>query len=429
MGAAKVVSLNVVASQTATLSFEVGGIIGESDTRLGVTAAAFDFPAFYGVLRSRPTVNGDSGRLLYDPDQIQAFVKPFALAALRAEPNKAALSKAINTRANAFYSKYGNSVGIAIVTEILYSASPSFPDSKPSRINILQGLSEQQMRLLRDAYNNDGRTEVVRSTQSVLDSQLNSTGTSNTRERSDDQSVTAPDNIHNRFLAPPADASWPEVDTVGDNIVDTIQLQASATSSSSSGSATEHQTIVNTDYGYRVPAIENLAQYQRAQISLIDEQYASFLFAQSVPHVVKLLENELASMDSDVYRTQIAYLNTILMSPIKGTVTGIYKNPGDAVRPGEPVIRVENNETVFLVATVVYRGSITIGSRVTVSTTLFDVPGRPTVVKGNVVAVRGRQDDEQWEVIVECSNLDDTGKPIFPLGYHFDYDDTTMSIS
>jgi hypothetical protein len=79
-------------------------------------------------------------------------------------------------------------------------------------------------------------------------------------------------------------------------------------------------------------------------------------------------------MDSDVYQRQIAYLNTILMSPIDGTVTGIYKNPGDPVRPGEAVIRVESNADLLLVATLIHRGPIWIGADVTVETTLFDLP-------------------------------------------------------
>ena len=110
-------------------------------------------------------------------------------------------------------------------------------------------------------------------------------------------------------------------------------------------------------------------------------------------------------------------------------MTGIYKNAGDAVRAGETVIRVENNNVVLLVASLIYRGPISIGSSVTVATTLFDLAGPPTTVTGSVVPVRGQREDDQWEVIVQCENVDDSGNHIFPLGYHFDYDDTTVSIT
>jgi hypothetical protein len=119
------------------------------------------------------------------------------------------------------------------------------------------------------------------------------------------------------------------------------------------------------------------------------------------------------------------------MSPIPGVVTGLYKHPGDAARAGEPVVRVEDNQTILLVATLVYRRRIAIGSGVTVETALFDAPGPTTTVTGRVVAVRGRRDDDQWEVIVKCNNLDNNNKPIFPLGYHFDVtkDVTKVSIT
>ncbi len=69
---------------------------------------------------------------------------------------------------------------------------------------------------------------------------------------------------------------------------------------------------------------------------------------QNLPYLNAVFDNELNSIDADVYRLQIAYLNTILMSPIPGTITGVYKNPGEAVRAGEPVIRIENNTAVLL---------------------------------------------------------------------------------
>jgi HlyD family secretion protein len=146
--------------------------------------------------------------------------------------------------------------------------------------------------------------------------------------------------------------------------------------------------------------------------------------------LAKIFTNELESIDYGVFQLQIAYLNTILMSPISGTVTGIYKNPGEVVRAGEPVIRVENNADILLVATLIYRGPISVGSNfLTVETNVFGSSGPRTKVMGSVVAVRGRQEDDHWEVIVKCNNLDSNGKPIFPLGYHFDYDDTKVAIT
>jgi hypothetical protein len=205
--------------------------------------------------------------------------------------------------------------------------------------------------------------------------------------------------------------------------------------------ARQSQTIVNTDYGYRVPYWEGAAQYNRAQISLLDQQFAQFMYSQNLPNLATVFRNELNSIDSNAFRLQVAYLDTILMSPIPGIVTGVYKNPGDAVKAGEPVIRVEDNITIYLVATVVFRGPIVIAppppaapppnSTVTVQTSLFGAPGALTPpLTGIVVSARGHRDDDKWDLVVKCTNpVDASGNPVFPLGYHFDFDDTTVSIT
>jgi multidrug resistance efflux pump len=186
---------------------------------------------------------------------------------------------------------------------------------------------------------------------------------------------------------------------------------------------------VNTDYGYRMPYVESQAQNERAQISLIDEEFAEYMFRQNFVNLRTVFANELVSIDSDVYQLQIAFANTILMSPIAGTVTVLYKYPGDAVRAGEPVMRVENNTEVLLSATLVCRGRIAIGANATVETRLFDMPGPDTPFSGQVVAVRGHHEDDRWDVIIKCANLDGAGQPILPPGYHFDYDDTTVTLT
>jgi hypothetical protein len=75
-----------------------------------------------------------------------------------------------------------------------------------------------------------------------------------------------------------------------------------------------------------MPNIERQAQNERAQISLMDEQFAAFMNSLYFDSLDDVFSNELQSIDLDVKRLQVAYLNTILMSPIDGIVTGIYKN-------------------------------------------------------------------------------------------------------
>lgn len=460
MGTATPVSLHVRPYQAAHLCFEVDGILEISDAQLGAqisvggsgvpTPWVFDFPAFYAILGAMPTVSGDASRLEYDFPAIDATVAPFALAALRKEPRKAALNSAINARQNAYFAKYANANGpggIIAMMNNLYS--PSVTDSKPNRLAVLSAIANDQFNELKAAYTADGRLGVVKNTESVLNSTTESTDQTSgstsqqTQEQgsTDEQGLAAQVNTSNKLISlPKGGGSMAGTGFTGSLPIDeSVEESTSGESSSttgrdlsySSGYASEQQTIVNTDYGYRVPYLESAAQFERAQISLMDQQFAQFMYGQNLPNLATVFANELTNIDASIYRLQVAYLNTILMSPIAGTITGIYKNPGEAVRAGEPVVRIEDNSTIYLLATVIYRGPAAIGSTITVSTNLFDQdPSVPTTLTGSVVSVRGHRDDDKWDIVAKCNNpLNASSQPIFPLGYHFDYDDTTVAIT
>jgi hypothetical protein len=161
--------------------------------------------------------------------------------------------------------------------------------------------------------------------------------------------------------------------------------------------------------------------------------------AQKMPNISQIFENNRESMDLDVKQLQVAFLNTILLSPINGFVTGLYKNPGEVVMAGEPVMRVEDNSNIYVSARVVYRGPIVIAppgappppnSNATIQTRLFDNAPLAPPLTGSVVAARGNGSDDTWDLVVQCYNLDPSGQnAILPLGYHFDYDDTTFTIT
>jgi biotin carboxyl carrier protein len=454
MATAKVVSLRVRPWQVAHLCFETDGILDldgifVNAQRLGTTVSQFDLDSLYTVLEGAPT-GTDPSRLLYNSSQIQTSTKPFTLASLRAEGRKAVLDKAINARQNAYYAKYANAPAIIALMNQYYSTGASATGSKPNLLGQLVTVSQGAYTQLYDAYNGDKRMGVVRTTTSALASDTTSYGYS--AAGSETAQVTASATMGDALLTlppqPPAPLpapSWPppapqpppavgvsEFAQMGfsssnNSIMDQTQQQATSYQVvSSSDKAHQDQTIVNTDYGYRVPSAEAEAQYLRAQISLIDQQFASYMYGQNLPNLAQVFQNELNSIDLDVYRLQIAYLNTILISPIAGVVTGIYKNPGEAVKAGELVMRIEDNGILLLEGILVYRGPIAIGSTVTITTSLFGSAATPATITGTAVAARGRREDDHWEVIVQCNNL--KGNTI-PLGYRFDYDDTTVSIT
>jgi hypothetical protein len=441
---AQVISLSVRPVQASHLCFNVDGVLGDPILlsskapllSLGLsvapvpsnesavpadTVAAFGFDAFYEVLTSAPTVTDDPSRLLYSATHLESYTKPHALATLRAEGRKVALHKAINARQNAFYAKYGKKQQTDIINTMneYYSAQksasgkPTYPNSKPNRLKTLSQMADQQWTLLSKKYEDDNRTGAFKTGVS----EIGSTGMMNDLEWQNPPF----DLGGNGFPAtPPTDGgSWKHAIAGG---VGGTAIQQEGTSS---GTA----TTTNDDYGYRVPYIENRAQNERAQISLIDQQFAQYMAGQTLPNLLQVFANELDSIDMDVCRLQIAVLDTILMSPISGVVTGIYKNPGDFVRAGEPVVRVEDNSTLLIVGKLIYPGLISLGDVATIQTTLFDASS--TTLVGVVVAARGQGQEDQWEVIINYSNTaaSAAAQPILPIGYHFDYDDTNVSFS
>jgi hypothetical protein len=403
MNVAKVAKLKAVPSVWANLSFEVGGIVQESNVVLGQPVTAFDFPTFYSNFGSATETSfirqafrrpGGGGAAidqplgvkvslpanLYNSADIYGGLGGAELMALRAEGIKSVLDKACAIRANAYYGKYQNQADVIAQMRKNYLAANQ--NSKSAYLANLIHLANLQFNELGAAYNDDFRNGVVRATTSHL--QLNPGNTTSTT------------------------AGGPTTVTTG---------------------APETQDMTYMDYGYRVPSIEANAQNSRAQISLMDEQFAQFMFGQYLPNLENVFQNELTSIDMDVKRLQVAYFNTILMSPINGVVTGVYKQVGDAVIAGETVVRVENNSTVNLVGVLIYRRMLALGANVTVKTSLASSTTSATVI-GTITAVRGDESgDDRWAVVISCNNNDTGGHPILPLNYNFDFDDTTVTIA
>lgn len=387
MASAKLVALRARASQISHLCFPVPGIIenvrlfvprlvfiGETfrPIQLGDSVTLFDFVKFYADL-NKP-LSGDPSRLIYDSSGIlnDPRVQASLLMTLRAEPTAAILDKAINARQNAYYAKYANQQQIISVIHSLYTptSTPSATISKPDALGSLYGVAQSQMHDLLSAYN-EGLLPTVPTVPSVV------SGTSSVLKTTGDSPDTT-------------------------------------------------QKIANTDYAYRTPKYEAQAQGLRAQISLIDQQLSQFMAGQNLHNLNQVFNNEKQSIDLDVKRLQIAYLNTILMSPINGIITGIYKNSGDWVQAGEPVIRVEDNSRVILVGTLRYQGLISIGSEMTITTSLFDSSASPPII-ASVIAVRGRpNEDDLWDV---HARFDNSAAPALPPNYSFDYDNTSVSIN
>ena len=160
------------------------------------------------------------------------------------------------------------------------------------------------------------------------------------------------------------------------------------------------------------------------QIHLQDELLKHQIFSKKVENMKRIMENELKLLDLDINRLQHAFLKTLLISPIDGVITAVYKDPGDYVNPGEPVVRVENDRELLIVGFVQCRELLQVNRQVKLTTTMFEnLEGMEKTIDGKIVAIRGHDaDDDEWDVIIHCKN---DGKKI-PINYHFDKDNTTI---
>jgi HlyD family secretion protein len=473
-----VVSMKALPWQASLLSFEIGGILETLNVKLGDAVAEFGFTAFYGGLGA--TNAGDASRLTYDSQGILSALDgppQNILAAVRAEARGAVLDRLVNARQNAWFSKYGP----AQITNIVSAATTFYgsgPSANPAMLQSLSGLAQTQAAQLAAAYLATGRgypsggsPVVVQNTSSVLTSK---TITTDASSASPDLVTTTTPNIKTQttgqsdqdevsqtgsggysespgsFPGAPVPGSTAWVTGSGSSGSDTETSSTSTTtetgtstsvetgSESTTGSAYAKQTeqIVNTDYTYRIPSIESQAQYLRAQISLNDQQFSLDMTTQNLPDLGTVLQNELNSIDLGVYELQLGFMRSLLLAPFAGVVTGLYKYPGDAVRPGDPVLRVEDNSQLLVEMQLVYSGAIKIATAatpattITISTSLYDAAALTPTLVGTVVSARGGGDDDLWDLVVQCANpLDVNGDPVIPLRYTFDYDNTTVTVT
>jgi biotin carboxyl carrier protein len=211
-----------------------------------------------------------------------------------------------------------------------------------------------------------------------------------------------------------------------------LDIQTSRTHTSTIADPT-FQHSESKGYTFRHPRNENETQNHRTQVSLLDERFQQFIFSQHLPFLEFSVQNEIDSIDLEVKRLQVSFTNTILVCPIDGIVTGVFVDVGDCVQAGQPVMRVERDDTILIVGTIKYRKLLKLGDKVDISTNLFDQPppAQVQLPQGTVVAIRGHDhEDERWDVIIQCPNpMDAANVPMIPINYNFDYDDTTIMIS
>ncbi len=376
MPTGKAVNLKVRPLQAADMCFPADGIIeflpGET---LGRSVPAYSLPALYNRLGAIADAN--LGRLRWDADAIFGELSPRAVARLRAEPVKADIDNAVAMRQNAFLTTYA--------TEVVDWARRTYHDDRVDNGNVAVW-------------------------SLLFSSWLAQWGTWNSLQKS----YTA-DGV---FVVKKA-----RTDTTYSSIVKGPLGDEQYTNTA--GSKTDA-----TGFEYRNPLFENDARFFRGSANTRQEFFNAIRMREKCKFADITFTNELASLDREIKKLQISYTDTFLVAPFAGVVTGLFANEGDFVRSGQPVLRLENDTSVFLVGTIKYRGLLKVNDRLSVTTTLFDAEGgTPTKIEGTVAAVRGHDSvDEQWDILVRCKNRTAANTAIVPVNYNFDFESTTIEI-
>lgn len=383
MNEGKAVNLRVRPFNSVDLCYPVSGIVCHQPDLLGQKVRRFRLQDFYPDLSE---TDGDASRLKWDSKQIYEHLflgeTPGApgisvLSHLRNVTEAADLDSAVLMRQNAYLTSYSGEV----IEEVqrVYNYDPG--DATAARHTLLV----QAERDLIQLYNG-------------LDSVYKNTG------------------------------------LAGKVVIKTKSDQDNAGVQYSPGGDVYFDGASHTltsGYEYRYPSVENDLRYHQARATIRQEILNAERMRIMCAHGATTFRNEVSAIDLRIRKLQSDYIDTILTSPIDGTVTGVFRTLGDFVQAGEPVLRVEDDEGVYLVGAIKCRAMVRPGAKIDVTTKLFEEVGATdTVIHGEIVAVRGHDAvSEQWDVLALCDNRTPGGKPILPINYHFDFESTSIQIA
>jgi len=390
MAPAKAISLRVRPTQSADLCYPVSGIIEyQPENLLGQAANAFNLGALQDKLEPLSAlpppsdlsniVSGGASisalgtiaikRVGDGPLEIEGALENAALSRLRAKDIATNLTQALSWHGLKNSADLTNE---AINKRIeLLGKSPSDPNSLLALLDSLSGVFKTRYDKLASLYQTNGP-----------------------------QAITNPS-------------------ATSDSSTETTGGQAFTT--------TSHTETTYLGHEYQVPPVDNKARYLRSEIALRQERLAAFRLVQMNSRDNVLFAKAMTA--AEVRKIQLDYIDTFLVAPFDGVVTAVFRNVGEFVSAGQPVLRLENDKTVYLVGQIKCRSLIRVGYSAHVTTTLFGEPAGASVeIDGTVCAVRGHEPiDEQWNVMIRCNNESPGGR-ILPLNYNFDFDSTEISI-
>lgn len=433
MAKSSIRSLRVQASQSVDLAFNMPGVIAwqnydhtalSGPANLGQRVAKFDVEGqVYPVLNTpHSTIDG---MLKYDASELAQLLKPNSLFVIRNAGLGASLDQMLQQRRGAYLDKFKHRS--AIQTQV-----SAFVPAMIAHLTAMRTAGTSRFQQIDAAYG-AGSVEKTTKTQTTapittsktsvnpvstittainkggdpiddfITTTVNDGGGAAVQSQTTPRTVGAPATLQGKKWTPaemPFDTQIVETRTAGP------------------------QDMISDLPAYSHPKLENVFGYNQAMVALLPELLRQQTTELKLADISTILSSELNAMDLEVRNLQLNFVHTYLAAPLDGIVTGVFKDVGETVEPGEPVIRIENDTTIFVVGRVQHQGPLWVNRQVAIDLkSIFD-DGTSLQISGPIVAIRGHENDnDEWEIIFRCQNpTSRSGQKVLPLNYHFDPD-------
>lgn len=455
MADGKVYSLRVRPLRSADLSFNIPGILAFRSDK------AFLKFNIQNILNYQTEVyeklgEVEAGKLTMDVAKIKGILEPHFLFQLQNETAAASLDQMILQRHNAFLERYQFNPQRQEQIKKLFPVGPgdlTGENTEGSKLNRLKKQREADQKRFTDlntAYENV-RDDGI---------QHNNVITQQKTDSSNSVLYTDGHNIDTTTTTKPVNAVTPEHRTTVKgvkpdgtedkplNIMVATKVESKQTDAAGNPLTADYVSqTVQTKYpegkGTKLeqkntlfyseflhPSQDNIIRHHRLQSDLMQEELSDALYAFRVNNLLDIWQNELKALDLEVQKFQISFIRTFLLPPFPGVITAVYKDVGESVQAGEPVVRIEDNAQLLLVGMINFRGMLRLGDKMTIKTNdLFEDNQVLEIKDVEIVSIRGHDsDNDVWDVILQCNNPKDAGgELILPINYNFDRDNVTIT--
>ena len=448
---ANIRSLRVQACQTVDLAFNMPGVIAKQNfnhesrtgvAHLGEQVEAYDLQSkVYDKLDEISDAN--KGRLKFDSDEIRnLLLSESYLFVLRNHALGATLDQAIDRRQVAFMSRFKHKSDIAAMMGDL---TPKIT----KHLDELEEKNQARFEKVDEAYDKDDTPDELKGVLARLHTDT-VTGESTSNSRTLNRPVAM---VSSPFEGDSPVAEDLEVKTYSDDAgTALVQLQknqrsasvpmtyeggdewktpeeAFETQSVESKASTVTQEMESTTQALTHPRLDNELTFHQTMVGILQETARHKTTAFSTPDIEAMLDSEMSAADSDIRTLQLNFTHTFLMPPVSGVITGIFKDVGETVEPGEPIMRIENDSTVLIVGRIQCRSPLWVGRRVELKLASVFEDDIDKSVPGKIIVIRGNEsDNDEWDIIIEAENPEVEGRRLLPLNYHIDPDTDILII-